>query len=150
MTRISKILSLVATICTLPTGLLHAQAFGSAHAVKFTTSFPFYVSDQKMPAGSYRMTQPDLNSDLVLIRSTDSSRAAFILYTPTLGTEPVAHGEVTFYQYGDADYLRGVTLTGEETTIKILESNAEKRAALANHDLASLKTVALQSGVSGY
>ena len=58
-------------------------------------------------------------------------------------------GKVTSINTAAADYLRGVTLTGEETTIKILESNAEKRAALANHDLASLKTVALQSGVSG-
>ena len=43
MTLKTKILSLVATICALPAGLLHAQAFGAAYAVKFTTSFPFYV-----------------------------------------------------------------------------------------------------------
>jgi hypothetical protein len=126
MTLKSKVLSLVATICALPTGLLHAQAFGAAYAAKFTTSFPFYVSGQKMPAGSYVMTEPDINSDLVLIRDTDSSHSAFILYTPTLSTEPVAHGEVTFRQYGEIDYLSDVTLTGEETGLTVPESPAER------------------------
>ena len=147
MTLKSKILSLVATLCALTSGLLHAQAFGAADAAKFTTSFPFYVSGQKMPAGSYVMTQPDINSGLVLIRDTDSSHSAFIDYTPTLSTQPIAHGEVTFRQYGDTDYLSEVTLTGAETGLTVPESRAEKRTARANH--ASLRTVALQSNVRG-
>lgn len=149
MTLKSKVLTLVATICALPTGFLHAQAFGSAYAVKFTTSFPFYVSGQKMPAGSYMLTQPDINSDTVMIRDIDSSHSAFILYTPTLSTEPAVHGEVTFRQYGDTDYLSDVTLTGEETGLTVPESPAEKRTARANHEVASLKSVALQSTVRG-
>ena len=153
MTPTRKILSLVATICALPTGLLHAQAFGAAYAVKFTTSFPFYLSGKKMPSGSYVMSQPNINSDIVLIRDSDSSHAAFIQYNPTLSTEPVAHGEVTFRQYGDTDYLSDVTLTGEETGLTVPESLAEKRtaaAALAKHEHASTKSVALQFGVPGY
>ena len=149
MTLKTKVLSLVATLCTLPAGLLHAQAFGAAHAVTFTTSFPFYVSGQKMPAGSYVMTQPDINSGLVLIRDTDSSHSAFIDYTPTLSTQPIAHGEVTFRQYGDTDYLGDVTITGEKTGLTVSESPAEKRNARANHDGASLRTVALHSNVRG-
>lgn len=153
MTLKSKILSLVVTICALPTGLLHAQAFGAAYAVKFTTSFPFYVSGKKMPAGSYVMTQPNIYSETVLIRDTDSSHSALIQYNPTLSTEPVAHGEVTFRQYGDTDYLSDVTLTGEETGLTVQESSAEKRtaaAALAKHEHASTKSVALQFDVPGY
>jgi hypothetical protein len=150
MTLKSKILSLVATLWALPAGLLHAQqAFGTAHAVKFTTSFPFYVSSQKMPAGSYVMIQPNIYSDLVLIRDTDSSHSALILYTPTLRTQPIAHGEVTFRQYGDTDYLSDVTLTGEETGLTVPESPAEKRTARANHEMASLRAVALQSNIRG-
>ena len=150
MTLKSKILSLVATLCVLPAGLLQAQqAFGAAHAVRFTTSFSFYVSSQKMPAGSYVITQPNIYSDFVLIRDTDSSHSAFILYTPTLSSQPIAHGEVTFRQYGDTDYLSDVTLTGEETGLTVPESPAEKRTARANHKMASLRTVALQSTVRG-
>jgi hypothetical protein len=149
MTLKSKILSVVATLCTLPTGFLHAQAFGAAHAAKFTTSFPFYVSGKKMPAGSYVMTQPDIQTDIVLIRDTDSSHSAFILYAPTVSTEPISHGEVTFRQYGDTDYLSDVTLTGEKTGLTVPESPAEKRTARASHKIASLRTVALQPNFRG-
>jgi hypothetical protein len=149
MTLKGKILSLVATLCALPTGLLHAQAFGGAYGAKFTTSFPFYVSGQKMPAGTYVMTQPNINSELVLIRNTDSSHSAFISYTPTLSQQPIPHGEVTFRQYGDVDYLSDVTLTGAEAGLTVPESSEEKRTARANHNMASLRTVPLQSNVRG-
>jgi len=102
-----------------------------------------------MPAGSYVMTQLDINSNVVLIWDTDSSHSAFILYTRTLSPEPIAQGEVIFRQYGDADYLGDVTVTGEKTGLTVPESPAEKRTARANHDAASLRTVALQSNVRG-
>ena len=149
MTLKTKVLSLIATLCTLPAGLLHAQAFGAADAVTFTTSFPFYVSGKPMPAGSYVMTQLDINSNVVLIRDTDSSHSAFILYTRTLSTEPIAQGEVILRQYGDADYLGNVTVTGEKTGLTVPESPAEKRTSRESHKIASLRTVALQSNVRG-
>jgi hypothetical protein len=147
MTRTSKILSVVATICALPTGFLHAQSIEGA---QFTTSFPFYISDQKMPAGSYTVSEPNINSDVLLIRDADWSHSAFFGYNPTQSTDPVAQGEVRFHQYGDADYLSGLTLTGAETGMAIPESTAEKRAAQAKPEVASTKSVALQFGVPGY
>lgn len=150
MTRTSKILSLVATICALPTGLLHAQSVGVA---QFTTSFPFYASGQKMPAGTYRATMPNINGHLLLIRNVDSSQSALVQYDPTQSTEPVVQGLATFHQYGNAYYLSDLTEKGEETGMKIQESTAEKRAAkdaLAKNELASTKSVALQFGVPGY
>jgi len=149
MTLKSKVLSLIATLCTLAAGLLHAQAFGAARAVTFTTSFPFYISGEQMPAGSYVMTQPDINSDYVLIRDTESSHSAFIFYTPIQRIGPIAQGEVTFRQYGDTDYLGEVTITGEKTGLTVPESPAEKRTARANHEVASVRIVALHSKVHG-
>jgi hypothetical protein len=128
---------------------MHAQAFGATHTVTFTTSFPFFVSGKQMPAGSYVMTQPNPNSDFVLIRDTDSSHSAFLFYTPTQSTEPIAQGEITFRQYGDTDYLGDVTITGEKTGLTVPESPAEKRTARANHEVVSVRTVALQSHVRG-
>lgn len=149
MTLKGTILSLVATLCALPTGPLHAQALGGDYAVKFTTSFPFYVSGRMMPAGSYVMTQPNLNSDLVRIRDTDSSHSAFILYTPILSTEPFSHGGVSFRQYGDTYYLSDVMLAGAKAGLTVPESSAEKRSARASSKMASVRTVALQSNVRG-
>jgi hypothetical protein len=150
MTRTSKILSLVATICALPAGLLHAQSVGVG---QFTTSFPFYASGQKMPAGTYRATMPNINDHLLLIRNVDSSQSAFVQYDPTQSTEPAVQGLATFHQYGNAYYLSDLTEKGEETGMEIQESTAEKRAALAaqaKHEVASTKSVALQLGVPGY
>lgn len=147
MTRTSKILSLVATICALPTGLLHAQSIGVA---QFTTSFPFYVSGQKMPAGSYTASQPNVSSDYLLIRDA-GAHSAFVFYNPTRSIEPAAQGLVTFHQYGDADYLSGLTVAGKDTGIEIPESIAEKRAAArAKPEVASTRSVALRFGVPGY
>lgn len=150
MTRRSKILSLVATICALPTGLLHAQ---SVEVAQFTTSFPFYVSGHKMPAGSYTASMPNINDDLLLIQYADWSHSALVQYDPTQNIEPLAQGLATFHQYGDMYYLSGLTVTGEETGMEILESTAEKRIATAaqtKHEVASTKSVALQFGVPGY
>jgi hypothetical protein len=150
MTRTSKILSLVATICALPAGLLHADSIPVA---QFTTSFPFYVSGQKMPAGSYRATMPNITSHVLLLRDADSSHSVFVQYDPTQSLEPVAQGLATFHQYGNAYYLSDLTETGEETGMEMLESATEKRAAAAaqaKHEVASVKSVALQFGVPGY
>jgi hypothetical protein len=147
MTRTSKILSLVAAIFALPTGLLHAQSLPVA---KFTTQFPFYVLNQKMPAGSYTVSRPNSNADILLIRDADSSHSGFVLFNPTRSIEPVEQGEVTFHQYGDADYLSGLTLSGEETGMQIPESATEKSVALAEQGVASTKSVALQGSVPGY
>ena len=146
MIRISKILSVAATICALHAGPLHAQS----EAVRFTTSFPFYVSSQKMPAGTYTARKLDIDSQVLLIRDVDSSHSAVVQYHPTQSIEPVSQGKVTFHQYGDADYLSGFTLTGDETGMQLPESIGEKRAALAEERVASTRSVALQSGVPGY
>src|ERR1700740_957305 len=124
MTRTSKILSLVATMCALPAGLLHAQ---SPEVAQFKTSFPFYVSNHTMPAGSYTVSKPNINSELLLIRDANGSHALLVQYNPTESTEPVAQGLVTFHQYGDTDYLSDLTLTGEEEGMKIPESIVETR-----------------------
>lgn len=147
MTRAIKLLSLVATICALPAGLLHAQAFGTVQEVRFTTPFPFYVSSQKMPAGSYTVRQLSDNSDQLLIREADSSHSAFVVYNAIQSTEPVAHGKVTFHHYGDADYyLSGLTLTGEETVVDIPESRTEKRAARTERASTSVSLQVIASG----
>ena len=147
MTRTSKILSLLAIICALSTGLLHAQ---SPEGVRFTTSFPFYVADQKMPAGTYTAKAPNINSQVLLIRNTDWSHSAFVQFDRTQSTEPAPQGEVTFHHYADADYLSTFTVTGEKIGMQLPEGGNEKRAALGTEGVAITKSVPLQSAASGY
>lgn len=140
LTRTAKLLSLIASICALPALPLHAQSIPVA---QFTTSFPFYVSGREMPAGSYMASRPNMNTDVLWIRDADWTHSAFVLYDPSETTEPVVHGEVTFHHYEDADYLSGLTLSGEETGMEIRESVAEKKAELSEHAVASTKRIAL-------
>jgi hypothetical protein len=147
MTHKGTFLSLVALICALPAGLLHAQ---SVPVAQFKTSFPFYISGQKMPAGSYMVTQPNIDLNLIVIRDMDWSHSVLVMYNRTQSNDPVTRGEVTFHQYGDADYLSALTLTGEETGMEIPASTAEQRIAQSKQTVASTKSVALQFGVTGY
>lgn len=146
MTHTSKVLSLLAVISALPTGLLHAQSPGG---VRFTTSFPFYVADQKMPAGTYTAKLPNINSQVLLIQNADWSHSAFVPFDRTQRTEPVAQGDVTFHQYGDTDYLSTFTLTGEKTGMQLPESGTEKSAALGAEVVSTTKIVRLHS-TAGY
>jgi hypothetical protein len=43
------------------------------NGIDFTTSFPFYAGNAKMPAGSYKLTQADFDENVLLIESTDGS-----------------------------------------------------------------------------
>ena len=106
-----------------------------------------------MPAGTYRVSQRNIDLPLLLVRDANWSHSAFVMYDPTLSIQPVTQRKATFHQYGDAYYLSNLTVTGEETGMEIPENTAEKRAAaaaLAKHEVASTKSVALQFGVPGY
>src|SRR5258708_21729452 len=44
--------------------------------VDFTTSFPFYAGNAKMPAGSYKISQTDIDSSVLQIQSSDGAHSA--------------------------------------------------------------------------
>jgi hypothetical protein len=62
---------------------------------------------------------------------------------------PAAQGWARFHQYGDADYLSSLTLTGEEAGMEILAGKAEKRASSEDRAEASSMSIALQPAVPG-
>jgi hypothetical protein len=146
MTRKNTILSLVAAACALFTASLHAQA---TNVAKFTTSFPFYVNGQKLPAASYLVIKPAIYSNVLLIQEAGASHSAFVLYNPTQSRTPVVQGEATFHQYGDIDYLRALTVPGDEAGMEMPESPDEKKVAMGTQNVASTKVVSLQTDVAG-
>jgi hypothetical protein len=50
-----------------------------ANGVDFTTTFPFYAGNAKMPAGAYTITQPP---------DEDGSHSAFLDIAPTQAANP--------------------------------------------------------------
>jgi hypothetical protein len=99
------------------------------NAVTFNAPFAFYAGDAQLPAGNYRVTQPDITAMVLLIESADASKSAFVDYVPVTLATPASNGEITFKKYGSAEFLSGITLIGQEFAMEIRTSKAEESAA---------------------
>ncbi len=118
-----------AAVLTLGSALpLMAQIENS---IDFTASFPFYAGNEKMPAGSYQITQPDMNADHVLIQSKNGNSSAFVEFVPTFSEQPREKSGVTFQKYGDVDYLSRISIEGENYGMKVDLTKAEQKAESA-------------------
>jgi hypothetical protein len=101
-----------------------------ANGVDFTTSFPFYAGNAKMPAGAYTITQPaDEDNTVLLIQGKDGSHTAFLDIAPTQAANPHPNSDVTFNKYGTTDYLSQVWVTGQNYGMQVLPTKAEQKAA---------------------
>lgn len=97
--------------------------------VDFTTSFPFYAQNTKLPAGSYTVRKAAANSSFLEIRSTDDKYSAFLDYVPTRAGQEHAHGDVTFHKYGNVEYLNRIWVEGDDYGVRLEPTKAEKQAA---------------------
>src|ERR1700736_6704625 len=70
------------------------------NGVDFTTSFPFYAGNAKMPAGSYKITQSDIGASTLQIQSNDGMHSAFVDFISTHSARPHPDSDVTFHKYG--------------------------------------------------
>jgi hypothetical protein len=103
------------------------------NGVDFTTSFPFYAGNAKMPAGAYTITQAEGDDDtILLIQSKSGSHSAFLDNTPTQAANPHPQSDVTFNKYGTTDYLSQVWVAGQNYGMQVLPSKVEKKAALSS------------------
>ena len=109
--------------------------------IDFKASFPFYAGGERMPAGSYRITQPDINSDHVLIQSTDGDYSAFVDFVPTFSMQPREKTSVTFQKSGDVDYVSRIRLEGENYGMKLEPTKTELKA--------SSETTAMERSTAG-
>jgi hypothetical protein len=142
MKTLCKAITKLVTLGALAATPLFAQI---PNGLSFTTSFPFYIGNQHMPAGSYIVTQPNMNSDDLLIRDADYARGVFFRYVPTETLTPVNQGEVSFREYGDVAFLDSITVTGDTIGMEALPSKHEKETALAKHEEASNNSVPLEA-----
>jgi hypothetical protein len=128
MNNLAKLISKIGLISLLSVLPLAAQV---GNGVKFTTPFPFYVGDTKMPSGSYSLTQPDdLNFQVGIIRSEDGKHNAAFGVNPTDNPQTPNQSKVVFQRYGGNLYLNKVIVQGYETGMVALQTKAEKKAAL--------------------
>jgi hypothetical protein len=128
MKNVSKLVAGMGLLSLLSVMPLAAQI---VNGVDFTTAFPFYAGNAKLPAGSYKITQSDIDTDASILRiqSSDGARSALVDIIPTQSAQPHAHSDVTFHKYGDTEYLDRIWVEGQEYGMKVDPTKAEKKAA---------------------
>ena len=113
------------------------------NGMDFKTTFPFYAGNAKMPAGSYGITQSDIDSSVLQIRSVDGAYSAFVDFIPTHAEQPHSQSDVTFHKYGDTDYLNRIWIDGQNYGMKVDPTKAETKAAakanVVEHSLVAQK-----------
>lgn len=116
-------IGLLSVLAVMP---LAAQIVGG---VDFKTSFPFYAGNAKMPAGSYKLSQSDIDANVLLLESNDGVHSAFVDFTPTHSAQPHPQSDVTFHKYGGTEYLNRVWVEGERYGMEVQPTKAEAKAA---------------------
>jgi hypothetical protein len=81
-----------------------------------------------LPAGDYKVVQPDADADILLIENRGDLRSVFVDFEPTESTFPHRNSAVTFDKYGDTNYLDRVWLDGQEYGIKVDPGRVETAA----------------------
>jgi hypothetical protein len=99
------------------------------NGVVFTAPFPFYAGNVELPAGSYKLTQLNINAQPLLLRNSTGTDGVFLHFIPTSSVDPSRESDVTFDKIGDTGYLRAVSVAGETDGIEFGRSKAEKKAA---------------------
>jgi hypothetical protein len=112
--------------------------------VTFDAPSAFYAGNAKMPAGSYSVTQPNDDENLLLIEDVSGSHSAFVEYVVTSSETPHTQSDVTFNKYGKTEFLSLVWVEGQNSGMQVLpskaEQNAAKAAAAEKHSLSAKNT----------
>ena len=121
--KLIAFMGLLSVLCAIPT---MAQI---SNKVTFDAPFAFYAGNAKMPAGSYTITQPNVDDNLLLIEDTTGSHSVYVEYVVTSSDNPHPQSDVTFNKYGKADFLSLIWIQGQNSGMQILPSKAEQNAA---------------------
>jgi hypothetical protein len=113
------------------------------NGVNFTTSFPFYAGETKMPPGTYKITQSDSSENMLLVQSMDGKSSGFVEFLPTHSPHRHPQSDVTFHKYGDTEYLNRIWVEGQKYGMKLEPTKAEMQAAananVVEHSLVAYK-----------
>jgi hypothetical protein len=151
MHKSGKIVVTMGMLSLLSIMPLAAQvAHSLVNSVVFTAPFPFYAGNVKLPAGSYRITEPNENADIVLIQNIAGTKGEFIYFTPTSSLHPQKENDVTFQKFGDTGYLQTLSIEGDTDGLEFPRTKAEAKAeTMAKNTDGNTKVVEQAMIVSG-
>jgi hypothetical protein len=100
-----------------------------SNTVNFTTSFPFYAGNTKLPAGSYKISPAGFDNTVLTIESTTGGHSAFIEYTPTQADASHKTTDVGFKKFGTTDFLDTIWVGGQQFGMQIEITKFEQSLA---------------------
>jgi hypothetical protein len=133
LTKLIVSMGLMSVLCAIPS---MAQI---DNGVTFDAPSAFYAGNAKMPAGSYRLTQPVTDAHLLLLESADGSHSVFVEYEVVSSDTPHGQSDVTFNKYGKVDFLNAIWIQGRNSEMQVVpskfEQNTAKTASAEKHSL---------------
>src|ERR1700692_4047448 len=87
--------------------------------VTFDAPSAFYAGNAKMPAGSYTVTQPNVDDNLLLIENASGSHSAFVEYVVAPSNTPQGQTDVIFNKYGNVEILGAIRIQGRSSEMQI-------------------------------
>jgi hypothetical protein len=135
MFRISSILTCAALTLSLGAAL-SGPAAAQAQSVTVNIPFDFSANDQKVPAGTYRISL-QAPRYLSFVDTQSTSKQYLMLVQPTGEQNSQDGGRLTFRRYGDSNYLYQVWMPGQGEGRQFIRSRAEQET------LRGLKSLAL-------
>jgi hypothetical protein len=115
-----------------------------SNKVTFDAPSAFYAGNAKMPAGSYTVTQPNVDDNLLLVEDASGSHSAYVEFVVAPSDTPQAQTDVTFNKYDKVKFLSNIWIQGRNSEMQILPSKAEQNAAKAadaeKHSLSAKNT----------
>ena len=127
-----KYLSLtIAMTAFLLAGAAQAQTSGS-NSMRAQIPFAFHVGNKELPAGEYKVTVLNPQSDRKVLQSRSSDgRAAAIVNTVAADARVTANSRLVFHRYGANHFFAEAQVSGEPIALTAVKSRAEKTEALA-------------------
>ena len=123
MFRISSILTCAAL--TLSFGAAMSGPTVQAQSVTVRVPFNFSANDQKVPAGTYRISL-QAPRYLSFVNTQSTKKQYLMLVQPTGEQNSQDGGRLTFRRYGDSNYLYQVWMPGQGEGRQFIRSRAEQ------------------------
>jgi hypothetical protein len=144
MFRISSILTCAALALSLGAAL-SGPAAAQVQSVTVNIPFDFSANDQKVPAGTYRISL-QAPRYLSFVDTQSTKKQYLMLVQPSWEQNSQDWGRLLFRRYGDSNYLYQVWMPGQGEGRQFVRSRAERETLRGLKSSSSLAYVQLPTG----
>lgn len=145
MFRTSSILTCAALAFSFSAAVSGPVAVGQAQSVTVNIPFSFSASDQKLPAGKYRISL--VSPRYLSFLNTKTTKDAYLMVLPASTQNGKDQGRLLFRRYGSSNYLYQVWMPGQGEGREFMRS-PDERETLRNLKSASVAQVQISLGTA--